>query len=96
MSRIRIASVQVAVARYYGSKLDEMLSDVRQREVAWPRQVAMYLARELTGQSYPLIGKWFHRDHSTVLHGVRQVARRAEKSQTLRKELDTLMKMLAA
>ena len=47
----------------------------RARAVARPRQIAMYLAREMTGHSLPRIGSHFCRDHTTVLHAVRQISR---------------------
>lgn len=60
-----------AASLYYG------LPDIRQpsqkRAIARPRQVAMYVARHLTGRSYPMIGRMFHRDHATVHFGICKV-----------------------
>src|SRR5208282_4802197 len=64
-----ISEIQAATCRHFGLSSDELLSSTRTARVAWPRQVAMYLARELTGESLPAIGRHFGgRDHTTVLH----------------------------
>ena len=72
--RITIDEIQRKTADYYGLKLADMLSPRRAREVARPRQVAMYLAKKLTPRSLPEIGRRFGgRDHTTVMHGVKQI-----------------------
>lgn len=72
-----IASIQAAVARFYDIPLREMTSQRRERSAAHARQVAMYLAHELTPFSYPMIGREFgKRDHTTVMHGVSVVKNR--------------------
>jgi hypothetical protein len=71
-----IRRIQAAVARHFGIQLPEMWSARRSREVARPRQVAMYLARELTPMSLPCIGNRFgKRDHTTVMHAIKTVER---------------------
>jgi chromosomal replication initiator protein len=66
-----IAEIQRAVASYFGIQRYEMVSARRSRKVAWPRQVAMYLTRDLTPFSFPHIGRHFgRRDHTTIMHGV--------------------------
>jgi chromosomal replication initiation ATPase DnaA len=71
-----VADIQRRVAETFGIPLSEMYSARRAREVARPRQVAMYLAKRLTLQSLPAIGRMFgNRDHTTVIHAVRQVER---------------------
>jgi chromosomal replication initiator protein len=86
-----IADIQARVARFYDLPLIEMRSARRARKVAWPRQVAMYLARRLTTRSMPEIGRRFGgRDHTTVIHAVRAVeARRAADA-----DLDCQIRML--
>lgn len=93
---IRIVDVQKAVARHYGLRTTELVSSDRERLFAHPRQVAMYLARELSGHSLPVIGHWFHRHHTTVIHGIRSVELRASKSLTLRRDLQALRERLEA
>lgn len=72
--RITIDEIQRAVCAHYKLDKSEMASKRRVRAIARPRQVAMYLAKELTPRSYPEIGRRFGgRDHSTVIHAVRTV-----------------------
>jgi len=72
--RITIDEIQRAVCAHYRLDKSEMSSKRRVRAIARPRQVAMYLAKELTPRSYPEIGRRFGgRDHSTVIHAVRTV-----------------------
>ncbi len=72
--RITIDEIQRAVCSHYRLDKSEMASKRRVRAIARPRQVAMYLAKELTPRSYPEIGRRFGgRDHSTVIHAVRTV-----------------------
>jgi len=71
-----VAEIQREVARYFHIPVLEMVSQRRSRDVARPRQVAMYLTKQLTPKSLPNIGRLFgNRDHTTVIHACRQVAR---------------------
>jgi chromosomal replication initiator protein len=71
---VRIEVVQSEVCRYYGVTMDELLSDKRTRRIVGPRQVAMYLSRELTDASLPAIGRAFGgRDHTTVMYAVQKI-----------------------
>lgn len=72
-----IANIQAVVCAYYGLSPLHMVSAERGRRVARPRQVAMYLARELSGKSLPEIGRRFgDRDHTTVMHAIKVVEER--------------------
>lgn len=72
--RITIDEIQRKVADHYNIRLTDMHSARRARQVARPRQVAMYLAKQLTARSLPEIGRKFGgRDHTTVMHAVRKV-----------------------
>jgi chromosomal replication initiator protein len=72
--RITIDEIQRKVAEHYTLRLDDMFSARRSRNVARPRQVAMYLCKKLTPRSLPEIGRKFGgRDHTTVMHAVRKV-----------------------
>jgi chromosomal replication initiator protein len=74
--RITIDEIQKRVSEHYKIRQAEMVSARRAREVARPRQVAMYLAKQLTPRSLPEIGRKFGgRDHTTVIHAVRQIER---------------------
>ncbi|MHB1630560.1 MAG: chromosomal replication initiator protein DnaA, partial [Bacilli bacterium] len=92
---LSILDVQKAVCSHYHMRLDELVSRSRQKNIAYPRQIAMYLARELTGLSLPKIGKEFGgRDHTTVLYAYDKITtdisvdRRVE--QLVRKLTDNL------
>ena len=71
---ITIELIQQKVADYYGIKIAEMKSKKRTRAIAFPRQIAMYLCRELTDNSFPKIGEEFGgRDHTTVIHACEKI-----------------------
>jgi chromosomal replication initiator protein len=72
-----IDSIQDAICKHFGISRDELLSRSRAQRLAWPRHAAMYLARELTDHSLPVIGRHFGgRDHSTVLNACRRASER--------------------
>jgi chromosomal replication initiator protein len=72
-----IEEIQERTCEDFGISLDALLSTSRAAPVAWPRQVAMYLARELTDQTLPAIGRAFGgRNHTTVMHACRRTAER--------------------
>jgi len=75
--RRSIDDVQHAICEAFDISLDELLSGARAQRLTWPRQVAMYLARELTDQTLPAIGRAFgNRDHTTVMHACKRTAER--------------------
>lgn len=70
----RIKDIQDAAIEYFGITRQDFLSPSRKARVAWPRQVAMYYAKTLTGRNLSTIAISFHKqDHTTVLHAVRKV-----------------------
>jgi chromosomal replication initiator protein len=72
-----VREIQERTAAAFGTSVDALVSPSRIASVAWPRQVAMYLARELTGETLPAIGRAFGgRNHTTVLHAQRRAAAR--------------------
>ena len=73
--QISVENIQKTVADFYSIKVADMYSKKRPANIARPRQIAMYLAKELTQKSLPEIGELFGgRDHTTVLHAVRKIA----------------------
>ena len=76
--RLTVKRIKEVVAGYYHVNVSEMTSRRRARHIARPRQVAMYMARELTPKSLPDIGRIFDRDHTTVMHAVRNIDGLAE------------------
>ncbi len=88
---VSIESIQKAVADYYRIKVADMYSKRRPANIARPRQIAMYLAKELTQKSLPEIGEQFGgRDHTTVLHAVRKIAKERQNNAELNHELHVL------
>lgn len=89
-----IRRIQYAVADHYGVRWFDFMSDRRDLATAHPRQVAMYLCRELTRHSLPRIAERFRRDHTTVLHAVRAVKRRMLADNQLAIDIDMLIAQL--
>ncbi len=90
-----IAEIQAAACEHFGLSCEELLSKARVSRVAWPRQVAMYLARELTGESLPAIGREFGgRDHTTVLHAWRRTSARIAADASSREAVEKLCRAL--
>ncbi len=93
--QISIENIQKTVADYFKIKVADMYSKKRTRNLARPRQMAMYLARELTDLSYPEIGLSFGgRDHTTVLHACAKIEELKASDQTLRKDYNLLIQVL--
>ena len=89
--RISIDEIQTQVAEHYRIRKAEMTSARRARDVARPRQVAMYLSKQLTPKSLPDIGRRFGgRDHTTVIHAVKQI----EKLRACDPEIDAAVRLL--
>jgi chromosomal replication initiator protein len=88
-----VQDIQQRTCAAFGLTLDQLLSTSRAAPVAWPRQVAMYLARELTDQTLPAIGRAFgNRNHTTVLHACK---RTAERISVDREAYDTVQRLTA-
>jgi chromosomal replication initiator protein len=95
--RVTIEDIQKRVAEHYNIRLADMYSARRARAVARPRQVAMYLAKQLTSRSLPEIGRKFGgRDHTTVMHAVRKIDELKQNDNTLSEDIDLLRRMLEA
>ncbi len=94
--RTTIDEIQKKVAEYFNISVKEMQSSRRARTVARPRQIAMYLAKQLTSRSLPEIGRKFDRDHTTVMHAVRKVEELVLEDSSLAENVDTLRRILEA
>jgi len=93
--KINIDEIQKAVAEYFDLRVSDMLSQRRSRNIARPRQVAMYLAKQLTERSLPEIGRKFSgRDHTTVMHAVRKVEDLRTSDSTLDDDIARLTRRL--
>lgn len=92
---ISVESIQKTVADYYKIKVSDMYSRRRPASIARPRQIAMYLAKELTQKSLPEIGELFGgRDHTTVLHAVRKIGGERQQLTELNQQLHVLEQTL--
>lgn len=89
-----IDEIQKKVAEYFNISVKELQSSRRARTVARPRQIAMYLAKQLTSRSLPEIGRKFDRDHTTVMHAVRKVEELIIEDASLAENVDTLRRSL--
>lgn len=93
--QISVENIQKTVADYYKIKVADMYSKRRPASIARPRQIAMYLAKELTQKSLPEIGELFGgRDHTTVLHAVRKIGGERQQMTELNQQLHVLEQTL--
>lgn len=93
--RLTVEEIQRKVAEHFKIRVAEMHSASRLRAVARPRQIAMYLSKELTSKSLPEIGRKFGgRDHTTVMHAIRKVPELIETDKSLREDINLLRSML--
>lgn len=92
---VTIDNIQRTVGEYYNIKISDLLSRRRNRSIARPRQVAMYLAKELTNHSLPEIGEAFGgKDHTTVLHACRKVKELNNSDADIREDLKNMLRLL--
>ena len=100
--RLSVAEIQHTVSAHYRIKPEYMterdgVPGMREPSICYPRQMAMFLAREMTGHSLPSIGRFFgNRDHTTVLHAVRAVKNRCAEDPYTELDLAVLREKLSA
>ena len=95
--KITIEEIQRKVSEHYSIRLSDMICPKRLRTIARPRQVAMYLAKQLTPRSLPEIGRRFGgRDHTTIIHGVRKIEELMSIDSQLSDDLQLLKRILQA
>jgi chromosomal replication initiator protein len=93
--KVNIEEIQKKVSQHFNIKMSDMSSARRSRTVARPRQVAMYLSKNLTSRSLPEIGRRFgNRDHTTVIHAVRKVEELRNKDAAFDEDVQLLIRML--
>ena len=93
--QITVENIQKTVADYFKIKVSDLFSKKRTRQIVRPRQVAMWLAKNLTSQSYPSIGEAFGgRDHTTVLHAVRTIESLRLKDTKLNHDVHLLLQVI--
>lgn len=94
---LTIPRIQEAVAEYYQLSVEDMKSKRRDKHIVFPRQVAMYIVREETPSSLPVIGQAFGgRDHTTALHSVDKIMNELKEDETLRYDVQTIRERLYA
>ena len=95
--QVSIDEIQKRVAAHYDVRVAEMFSARRARNIARPRQVAMYLAKTLTSFSYPEIGRQFGgRDHTTVMHAVRTIESLVSSDKRIAEDVQLLRSLIAS
>ncbi len=93
--RIKVDDILRIVSRHFAVPKSEILSDRRHRSVVRPRQIGMYLAKQLTARSLPEIGRRFgNRDHTTVLHAIRKIDKEMGDNPRLKDEIEELKRQL--
>jgi chromosomal replication initiator protein len=93
--KVTIEEIQRKVSEHYNIRLSDMIGPKRVRTIARPRQIAMYLAKQLTSRSLPDIGRRFGgRDHTTIMHGVRKIEELMTADSQLSDDLQMLKRLL--
>ena len=95
--KITVEEIQRKVSEHYNIRLSDMIGPKRLRSYARPRQIAMYLAKQLTSRSLPEIGRRFGgRDHTTVMHGVKRIEELKQQDGQIAEDLELLRRALEA
>ncbi len=95
VKQITFESITQAVAEHYHIKVDELFNKKRTQNIAYPRQIAMYLCRELADMSYPRIGELFGgRGHTTVIHAYEKISNKSKIDSKLQNDLNALKDLL--
>ncbi|EGT3616383.1 chromosomal replication initiator protein DnaA [Clostridium perfringens] len=92
---VTVKTIQESVANYYNLRVDDLKSQRRTRNIAYPRQIAMYLSRKLTDMSLPKIGEEFGgRDHTTVIHAYEKISENLKTDEGLQSMINDITKKL--
>jgi chromosomal replication initiator protein len=95
--KVTIEEIQRKVSEHYSIRLSDMIGPKRMRNIARPRQVAMYLSKHMTTRSLPDIGRRFGgRDHTTIMHGIRKIDELKANDSQLAEDIDLLKRLLEA
>ena len=93
--KVSLNSIQEEVSLYYNLKISDMTSSRRSISIARPRQIAMYLCKDITSNSYPEIGKAFGgKDHTTVIHAVKKVRSLLMQDHNIQNQIKILKKLI--
>ncbi|HII4509651.1 chromosomal replication initiator protein DnaA [Clostridium perfringens] len=92
---VTVKTIQESVANYYNLRIEDLKSQRRTRNIAYPRQIAMYLSRKLTDMSLPKIGEEFGgRDHTTVIHAYEKISENLKTDESLQSMINDITKKL--
>ena len=92
---ITIDLIQDVIAAYFNLRVEDLKSQRRTRNIAYPRQIAMYLSRKLTDMSLPKIGEEFGgRDHTTVIHAYEKISEGLKSDESLQRTIDDITKKI--
>lgn len=95
--KVSIEEIQRRVAEHYNVRLSDLIGPKRVRTIARPRQIAMYLAKQMTTRSLPEIGRRFGgRDHTTIMHGIRKIEELKGADLQMAEDVDLLRRLLEA
>jgi len=92
--RVSDSQILKAVAEYFNVSLEDLVSHNRRKEVVEPRQIAMYLLREISELSYPYIGEKMGRDHTTAIHSYEKINQEINKNSTLNQKILTIKDLI--
>ena len=95
--KVTMDEIMKKICHYYNVRMSDLLSPRRSRNIARPRQMAMYLSKNMTSRSYPEIGKQFgNRDHTTVMHAVKKIEELKSQDSQVSDDAELLRRMLEA
>lgn len=93
---LTVSAIQRVVCQHYGVSHSDLISPRRDKRICDPRMIAMFLAREMTAHGLPSLGKFFHRDHTSVLHAIRKIDGLVKKGHPLASHVQNLREILTA
>ena len=96
ISKISIQKIQRHIADYYDIRVSDIIGSKRPQNIAFPRQIAMFLARDMTEESLPSIGESFNRNHATIMHACKSIKDKVEKDPQFKMVLNQLKKQLTS
>lgn len=91
---LTIDDIQKEVEKYFRVKHTDMLSSKRSRDIAYPRQIAIFLCRQMLDVPFATIGKRFNRDHSTAMHSYTAIEKKINQSREVREEIENIKQMI--
>ena len=91
---LTIDDIQKEVEKYFHVKHTDMLSSKRSRDIAYPRQIAIFLCRQMLDLPFATIGKRFNRDHSTAMHSYTSIEKKINQSREVREEIENIKQMI--